>query len=182
MIGLAARNAQRLGLHKDPSYFNYSEWVSEWRRRLWNQLILLNEKAISLQGAISILEFAWDTQLPGNSNDEAWNTSPLAKPSDAPVPTDIFSQMTFTLLKRAVLAVLCPLRQSLRSRPYAQQLRHIEVGRKRTKTFFAAVMDDMKPLAAFVDAVVDIEFRILKLMAGEALIRFGDPLPTFRFE
>jgi Fungal specific transcription factor domain len=182
MIGLAARNAQRLGLHKDPSSFNYSQWVSEWRRRLWNQLILLDEKAIVLQGATSVLGFAWDTRLPGNSNDEAWNTSPSAKPSDAPKPTVAFSQMTFVLLKREILAVLCPLRRNLRTRSYEEQMRHIAIGHKKARALFAVITDDMFPLAAFVKNIMEIEFGFLQLMAGEALIRFGESLHTFKHE
>jgi hypothetical protein len=182
MIGLAARNAQRLGLHKDPSWFNYSQWVSEWRRRLWNQLIFLDQKAIALQGATSMLGFAWDTKLPENVNDEAWNTSPFAKPSDTPKPTGTFSQMTPVLLKRETLAVLCPLRQNLRTRSYAQQMRHIDAGLEKARALLAVVKDDMKPLAAFVNSVMEIDFAYLRLMAGEALIRFGQTLPPFRLE
>ena len=156
--------------------------MSEWRRRLWNQLILLDQKAIALQGAISILAFPWDTKLPANVNDEAWNTSPSAKPSDTPTLTGAFSQMTFILLKREVLAVLCPLRQNLRTRPYAQQMQHIEAGHGRARALFGNVPEDMKPLATFAHSITEIEFGLLRLMAGEALIRFGEAPPPFKLE
>lgn len=126
-----------------------------------------------------MLAFPWDTKIPANANDEAWNTSLSSKPSDTPTITGAFSQMTYTLLKREVLAALCPLRQNLRSRPYAQQLRHIEAGHEKAQTLFENVEEDMKPLAKFVKDVMEIEFGLLRLMAGEALIRFGQAPPVF---
>ncbi|KZF26915.1 hypothetical protein L228DRAFT_265264 [Xylona heveae TC161] len=182
MIGLAARIAQRLGLHKDPSYFTYSSWVAEWRRRLWNQLILLDQKAITLQGAISMLSFAWDTSLPENVNDSAWNTSPLAKPSDAPKETGVFSQMTPILSKRKTLAVLCPLRQNLRTKPYEELISHIETGLQAARELFVDVDDELKPLASFAYIVMEIDFASLRLMAGQAHIRFGQSTSEFRLQ
>ena len=90
--------------------------------------------------------------------------------------------MTFVLLKRAVLAVLCPLRQNLRTRSYTQQLRHIEAGHEKARDLFVNVKDDMKPLATFANSIMEIEFGLLRLMAGEGLIRFGEAPPSFRLE
>ncbi|KAH8705804.1 fungal-specific transcription factor domain-containing protein [Talaromyces proteolyticus] len=182
LLGLAARNAQRLGLHRDPSWFNYTPWGAEHRRRLWNQLILLDQRAIALQGAITVLGFAWDTKLPENVNDCDWNTSPFSKPSDAPRSTGAFSQMSTILLKRETLKVLCPLRQNLRSRSYDEQMRHIDAGAERANSYFTAVGDDMMSLATFAKEVVEIDCDHMRLMAGQAYIRFGQPPPSHSFE
>jgi hypothetical protein len=182
LIGLAARNAQRLGLHKDPSWFNYTQWVSEWRRRLWNQLILLDQKAIVLQGAESILTFPWDTKLPANLGDDVWDTSPSSKPSDTPRPSRAFSEMTSTLVKRRVLATLCPLRQNLRTRKYSDQISHIENGLASAQGLFQLVEDDKRHLANFVHGAMEIDFCTQTLMAGQARLRFGGADQAFELQ
>jgi hypothetical protein len=48
------------------------------------------------------------------------------------------------------------------------------------RPFYA--LADMFPLAAFVKNIMEIEFGFLQLMAGEALIRFGESLHTFKHE
>jgi hypothetical protein len=180
LISLAARLAQRIGLHKDPSWFTYSPWESEWRRRLWNLVILLDQKAITLEGLESELSYHWDTRLPENVNDSSWNTSPYAKPSETPVSTGAFSNMTPLLLKRQVLAVLCPLRQNLKTRTYAQQMQHIEAGFQKTSQLFLNADDELKGLASFMKSVRDIEFSTLRLTACQALVRTGILPPAFQ--
>ncbi|KAF7184131.1 hypothetical protein CNMCM7691_004690 [Aspergillus felis] len=179
LLGLAVRIAQRIGLHKDPSWFSYSPWMSEWRRRLWNQLILLEQRAVAFDGTQSLLSFPWDTQLPLNADDGAWNTSLFMKPSEIPSPTQDFTDMTPILVKRHVLSILCPVRQKIRTRPYPQQVQHIEAGFKEATHFFQSVGTDKQGLANFVQAVCEIEFGNLRLMAGQAVVRSGSANSEF---
>lgn len=179
LLGLAVRIAQRIGLHKDPSWFSYTPWMAEWRRRLWNQLILLEQRALAFDGAQSLLNFPWDTQLPLNADDGAWNTSLFMKPSEIPHPTDDFTDMTPILVKRHMLSILCPLRQNLRTRPYAQQIQHIEAGFKKATQFFQSVRIEKQSSASFIQAFNEFEFANLRLMAGQAVVRSGSASPEF---
>lgn len=153
--------------------------MSEWRRRLWNQLILLEQRAVAFDGTQSLLNFPWDTQLPLNSDDGAWNTSLFMKPSEIPHPTQDFTDMTPILVKRHVLSILCPVRQKIRTRPYTQQIQHIEAGVKEATHYFQSVGIDKQGLANFVQAVSEIEFENLRLMAGQAVVRSGSANSEF---
>jgi hypothetical protein len=126
-----------------------------------------------LQGAESMLTFAWDTRLPENLDDDAWTTSPLSasKPSDKPRPPGEFSEMTPNLIKREVLAVLCPLRQNLRTRSYHDQISHIEERIAKAETLFRLVKDDRAHLAEFVHRVMEIDFGTLRLKSLKLLIK-----------
>jgi hypothetical protein len=180
LVSLASCIAQRLGLHKDPSWYMYSPWESEWRRRLWNLVILLDQKAIALEGLESALGYSWDTQLPANVSDSSWNISRYAKPSETPVFTGAFSNVTPLLLKRQLLAVLCPLRQNRKTRTYEQHLQDIEAGFQMASKLYLNldVEDDLKDLASFTKSVGEIEFATLRLMAGQTLVRTGSDVPA----
>lgn len=154
--------------------------MSEWRRRLWNQLILLEQRALALDGPQSLLNFPWDTQLPLNADDGAWNTSLFMKPSEIPHPADNFTDMTPILVKRHMLSVLCPVRQKLRTRPYTQQIQHIEAGFKKAADFFQSVGIENQSSANFIQAFNEIEFTNLRLMAGQAVVRSGSASSEFR--
>lgn len=179
LLGLAVRIAQRIGLHKDPSWFSYSPWMSEWRRRLWNQLILLEQRTVAFEGMQSLLNFPWDTRLPLNADDGAWNASLFMKPSETPNPTEDFTDMTPILVKRHMLSILCPVRQNLRTRPYTQQIQHINAGFNKAALFFQSVGMDKQASATFLQACNDIEFANLRLMAGQAVVRSGSARSEF---
>ncbi|CAI7652385.1 unnamed protein product [Penicillium crustosum] len=168
-----------MGLHKDPTWFDYSPWVCEWRRRLWNHVILLDQRAIALEGVPSLVNFSWDTRLPTNIDDVAWNTSPFMKPSEVPHPALGFTSMTPSLVKRHVLSILCPLRQNIRTRPYSQQLRHIEAGFQEMAHFFNPAELDKQINSDFMRTCAEIEFAYLRLMAGQAVVRFSSATPEF---
>lgn len=90
--------------------------------------------------------------------------------------------MTPILVKRQILKVLCPLRQNLRNQTYAEQMQRIQNGLQQADTFFTTVEDNMSPLAAFTNVCMKIEFEHLRLMAGQALVRWGEPPSQFTIE
>ncbi|KAH6665041.1 hypothetical protein B0J14DRAFT_241526 [Halenospora varia] len=100
-LGVASRLAQNMGHHRDPSYFPYSPWVCEIRRRIWNHLCCLDAMALSFYGAESCLPATSDAQPPQNANEIDWRTSRFATPSTVPSSSG-FTDMTFTLAHRAI--------------------------------------------------------------------------------
>jgi hypothetical protein len=91
-----------MGLHRDPSHFPYSPWVSEIRRRIWNQICCLDALALSSYGAESCLPITSDSRPPQNANDNEWHASRFAKPSSVPTNLYGFKDMTFALVHRSI--------------------------------------------------------------------------------
>jgi Fungal specific transcription factor domain len=99
LLGLAVKIAQRLGLHRDPSHFTFSPWVSEMRRRLWNYLSHLDSRYLEALGGGSCLSaLFWDTKPPTNANDGQWEASRFATKSSIPGEVNGFTDMTFAIL------------------------------------------------------------------------------------
>ncbi|KAK9322024.1 hypothetical protein V1517DRAFT_362119 [Lipomyces orientalis] len=70
LTGVAVRIAQRMGLAIDGSNYAIPPFEAEMRRRLWWQLILIENRVAELSsGGICVLAYAWNTKLPANVND-----------------------------------------------------------------------------------------------------------------
>ncbi|KAN0107928.1 Fungal specific transcription factor domain containing protein [Hyaloscypha variabilis] len=101
LLGVAARVAQTMGHHRDPSHFPFSPWVCEIRRRIWNHLYCLDAMALSFYGAEPCLPPTSDAQPPQNANEIEWHTSRFANPSSVPSSSG-FTDMTFILAHRLI--------------------------------------------------------------------------------
>lgn len=101
LLGILARLAQTMGMHRDPSHFPYSPWVCEIRRRFWNHVCCLDAMAQSFYGTESSLPATSDARPPQNANDVDWHASRFAKPSSVPSSTG-FADMTFALVHRVI--------------------------------------------------------------------------------
>lgn len=70
LTGIAIRIAQRMGLNYDGTTYGLAPYETEMRRRLWYQLIFLDNRVSELSGAgYSILSYIWTTKPPLNVND-----------------------------------------------------------------------------------------------------------------
>jgi len=100
MSGVAVRNAQRLGLHRDGLVLGLPPYEVELRRRLWWAVIFMDVRAAELSGAgvASVAEHRWDTKRPSNINDLDFDPAMKTMPVDRQGATD----MTFVLMRCAV--------------------------------------------------------------------------------
>jgi hypothetical protein len=70
LSGVAIRIGQRLGLHRDGTTLGLNGFEIEFRRRLWWQIMLLDNRSAQLSGAsTSSMATDWDTKMPSNLND-----------------------------------------------------------------------------------------------------------------
>jgi hypothetical protein len=96
LTGVAVRIAQRMGLHYDGTTYGLPPFEVEMRRRLWWQVVLLDNRAAEVSGAgISILTHSWTTNLPSNVND----SDLFADMRDLPVESTGLTEMVFVLLR-----------------------------------------------------------------------------------
>jgi len=98
LAGIALRNAQRIGLHRDggsPS-FRLPIFDIEMRRRLWWQIVVLDSQVSKLSGSRrSILASHQDTKIPLNVNDS--DLYPSMR--ELPVEHTGVTEMLFCLIK-----------------------------------------------------------------------------------
>lgn len=70
MLGVAIRIAQRMGLHSESGYANYTIFEAEMRRRLWWSLVLFDTRICEVATSKSLLLLpTWDCSIPLNVND-----------------------------------------------------------------------------------------------------------------
>lgn len=71
LTAMAVRLAYNFGLHRDGTHFSLSPFVTEMRRRLWWNIVVLDARACEDSGyETSILHDKTDTRMPLNINDE----------------------------------------------------------------------------------------------------------------
>lgn len=71
LTAMAVRLAYNFGLHRDGTHFSLSPFVTEMRRRLWWNIVVLDARACEDSGyETSILHDKTDTKMPLNINDE----------------------------------------------------------------------------------------------------------------
>ncbi|TDZ15645.1 Aurofusarin cluster transcription factor aurR2 [Colletotrichum orbiculare MAFF 240422] len=100
LLGLAGRFGTRLGLHRDPSHYSYSPWISNMRRRIWSHFELLNNPVYNLEGADSGLPYISDVRPATNANDSQWTPTRFAKPGSAPPDQEGITDMSFVLVRQ----------------------------------------------------------------------------------
>ncbi|EFQ32019.1 uncharacterized protein GLRG_07163 [Colletotrichum graminicola M1.001] len=106
LLGLAGRFGTRLGLHRNPSHYNYSPWIVNMRSRLWSHFELMDNPSYNLEGADSGLPFISDVQPPKNANDAQWVPNRFAKPGSAPPDQDGITDMSFALVRQHLVRTM----------------------------------------------------------------------------
>ena len=103
LTGLVVRMAQTLGIHRDGSHFGLLPFDVEMRRRLWWQICILDSRASEDHGCDpTILDQAFDTQMPLNVNDS--DLSPDMK--ELPEERIGCTEMTFGLIRFEITKIL----------------------------------------------------------------------------
>ncbi|KAJ5804889.1 hypothetical protein N7474_010776 [Penicillium riverlandense] len=105
MLAIAARMAQRIGVHRDGELFGLSPWKVESRRRLWYHILLLDTWVTDNCGLDSLVS-PWrvdDIPPPLNCNDRDWDVAEFstAKPS----PRHGYTDMSLALLQYEIAAI-----------------------------------------------------------------------------
>lgn len=163
MLGIAARQAQAIGLHRDPSHFPYSPWVCELRRRIWNHICYLDGLAISSYGAESCLPASSDSVPPGNANDGDWHASRFAKPASVPSNILGFKDMSCVLTQRQVSDTVRALAK-LEPNDFTGKEKILDEteGILNAKYFRSGIIEH--PAYAVATALVDIRLSSLRLL------------------
>ncbi|PNP51411.1 hypothetical protein THARTR1_07957 [Trichoderma harzianum] len=103
LLGVVIRNAQAVGLHRDGTKFNLSPYETEWRRRLWWHICVLDIRAAEDHGCDpSIYDQNYDTRFPLNINDDDLSPEATVAPPERQGITD----MTFCLLRFEVAVAI----------------------------------------------------------------------------
>ncbi|KAL7935999.1 fungal-specific transcription factor domain-containing protein [Trichoderma chlorosporum] len=103
LLGVVIRSAQAVGLHRDGTKFQLSPYETEWRRRLWWHICVLDIRAAEDHGCDpSIYDQNYDTRFPLNINDD--DLSPEA--TTAPPERQGITDMTFCLLRFEVAVAI----------------------------------------------------------------------------
>ncbi|KAH8812480.1 fungal-specific transcription factor domain-containing protein [Xylogone sp. PMI_703] len=90
LTGVAVRIAQRMGLHIDGGKQAFPPFEAEMRRRLWWQLLLIDNRVAELSGAgTSMLNYVWSTEFPANVNDSDLFLDMIEPPPERPGITEI---------------------------------------------------------------------------------------------
>lgn len=96
MTGLLTRLAMKVGLHRDPETLGLSPFMSELRRRLWWQILILDVRIAEDNDMDPfIYEHMFDTRRPANVNDSDLDLS-MAQP---PSKINKWTEMTYTLTR-----------------------------------------------------------------------------------
>ena len=96
LVGIAARVAQSIGLHRDGNTFALPPFETELRRRLWWQIYATDTRIAEDHGTTpTIPESVFDTRLPLNINDEDMYPGM----TQTPTPHHGWTDMTHTLLR-----------------------------------------------------------------------------------
>ncbi|UKZ80181.1 hypothetical protein TrVFT333_007938 [Trichoderma virens FT-333] len=103
LLGVVIRNAQAVGLHRDGTKFQLSPYETEWRRRLWWHICVLDIRAAEDHGCDpSIYDQNYDTRFPLNINDDDLSPEATVAPPERQGITDI----TFCLLRFEVAVAI----------------------------------------------------------------------------
>lgn len=96
MLGVAIRNAQAMGLHRDGTHFGLSPLETDLRRRLWWHVCMLDLRTSEDHGfEPSLFEHNYDTKLPLNVEDDDFPEDKNEPVSSRPG----WSSMVFSLLR-----------------------------------------------------------------------------------
>ena len=96
LSGVAMRIAQRIGLHRDPATLGIDPFNCEMRRRLWNQLWVLDIRSAEFAGVKSSLPPDSDgVRAPTNCSDSSLFPGMKTLPPDQ----EGFTEMSFILLR-----------------------------------------------------------------------------------
>lgn len=151
LVGLATRIGMRLGLHRDPRHFNFSPWVSELRRRVWNHLMFLDHPAFNGEGAVSGLDLVSDVQPCVNANDGQWMPAGSAA---APPDADGFTDMTLVIMRSELFANMRRLIKLQKDGTHSDLVRAVEKHKKFMARKFMTGLDENDPMQAMLASYV----------------------------
>ncbi|KAJ9609848.1 hypothetical protein H2200_006177 [Cladophialophora chaetospira] len=98
LLSVALAMARRMGLNHDGTHFALSPWQIELRRRLWHHLVLLDAWCVENHGVQPLIRSGdYDTSLPLNQDDSAWDTSEFS--SQQPQVRNNFTDTTIALMQ-----------------------------------------------------------------------------------
>ena len=127
LTGIAVRIAQRMGLNFDGTSYGLPPFEVEMRRRLWYQIMFLDNRVSELSGAgCSLLTYIWTTKPPLNVNDS--DLFPEMK--EIPRECEGITEMVY-VLQRCEVANLIQKLKTGAERTFAEKDREIEELRKR---------------------------------------------------
>lgn len=149
LVGLASRIAMRIGLHQDPGHFNFSPWVREMRRRLWNHLMYLDHPAFNGEGATSGLDQITSVRPPTNADDDQWVPTRFGKQDSAPPDSEGFRDTSWVVARGVIFGVTRRLIQLQKQGASQEELvRAAGEARSYIKRKFLDPLDETQPLQA----------------------------------
>jgi hypothetical protein len=162
LTAMASRMAMRLGVHKDPSNFDFPPWIAEMRRRMWNHLVYLDNPYHSGEGASTPLDSIAAIQRCINCDDDEWTPARSTPRVEAmPLDQDGFTEMSFAIVRNEVYD--CARRMT---QPSGRDELHRAVMETETllQRRFMGDLDDTEPLQQLFILFVRCSMQMLGLL------------------
>lgn len=165
-----------MGLHRDPSDYAYSPWISDMRRRFWNYLNVLDAYAMLTYGCECCLPAA-TTKRPRNAPEENWTATQFAKPSSIPVQISGFTNMSIAIIRGILADLTREVATNLRINITSEGFKENESRILRTKALiegsYLQAPDRANPQHAMATALMENTLSILRLSIRQHLVTFG---------
>jgi hypothetical protein len=151
LVGLATRIGMRLGLHQDPRHFNFSPWITEVRRRIWNHLMFLDHPAFNGEGAVSGLDLVSNVQRCVNANDDQWTP---ARSTAAPPDADGFTDMSLVIMRSELFVNMRRLIKLQKEGTQEDLARAVQDHKRFMTRKFLTGLDESDPMQAVLGSYV----------------------------
>ncbi|KIV80799.1 hypothetical protein PV11_08275 [Exophiala sideris] len=155
--GIAMRIAQRMGLNNDGKLLGLTPFEAEMRRRLWWQLLLIDNQVAEISGSPPP-SYSWSTNPPSNANDNDL----FAGMRDSPIESERLTEMMFVLLR-------CEIFEFTRNQATLDSLtstkdRAIDAFERHLERKYVQHCDPSAPLHSFSSLLARLE--VWKLRSG----------------
>lgn len=143
LTGIAVRIAQRMGLNYDGTTYGLPPFETEMRRRLWFQIMFLDNRVSELSGAgASVLNYIWTTKPPLNVNDS--DLFPDMK--DPPTESKRLTEMAYVLQRCEMVTLLQAVRSGRIGESTEEKTRAIDELGQRLDERYGKYCDPNIPL------------------------------------
>ncbi|CAM1509677.1 Fc.00g000120.m01.CDS01 [Cosmosporella sp. VM-42] len=171
LTGMAMRIAQRMGLDSDGTSLGLPPFEAEGRRRLWWQLLFMDNRVAEISGSPnSLTSYSWNTNPPSTANDNEL----FVGMRDIPVESERLTEMLFVSLQCEIFEFTRKLQATLGS-PACTKEKAIDTFEAHLESKYLRHCDPSAPM--HVISLLMARLEVWKLRSGVFSPRM---LPDFR--
>lgn len=173
LLGLAGRIGMRMGLHRDPSHYNYSPWEAQTRRQIWHHFLYLDSQGFNHEGAESVMGLASDVQRPRNANDNQWTPTIFSRPASAPPDQIGFTDLTFVIVRNRLFTDAGVIVQQRRQLDDEELMRMVGEMENNLMAHYISHLDLNDPMQEIIAAYYRVSVKAARNMV-EMSVRRSD--------